>query len=493
MQTAPGDVTPVEPASYARRVVVNTGLQAAGHLVSIAAAVASVAILTRYLGVAGYGDYSIVLVFLMLAATAAEGGLNAIAVRTFAQHDPVEPRTFQALLGLRVTASVAVSLVAVAVMWLLPYSAAVRTAALAAGAAVVFTSVTLTLVTVFQARLEFRLPVVLDLVPRLLALAGYALLAALLPADAIDARARLTLVFAVLAGATLAALVVAIGALRRRGVRVGLAFDRARWRWLLARALPLALVSILGLVNYRLDMVVLSILKDSAAVGIYGLAYRFVEAALPLATFFVATTFPILSRSVSADPARRTTQMQRGFDFLATLALPISLMTFALAPRLVELIAGEAYAPAVTPLRVLILSLPFTFASMFLVYAVIAHDLQRRLLWLVSFAIALNLVLNLILVPPYSYTGAAASTLATELIGMAILVVVVQRWLALRLSFVFPLRALLAASAMFAAALALVRVNLALAVAAPLLLYALLVVALGIVTRAELRSIAGRA
>ena len=60
------------------------------------------------------------------------------------------------------------------------------------------------------------------------------------------------------------------------------------------------------------------------------------------------------------------------------------------------------------------LSLPFTFVGMILAWTLIARGLQRRLIPLVAATLTLNLALNLALVPAYSYKASAAATLTTE-------------------------------------------------------------------------------
>ena len=81
------------------------------------------------------------------------------------------------------------------------------------------------------------------------------------------------------------------------------------------------------------------------------------------------------------------------------------------------------------PLRILVLSLPFTFTGMILSWTLIARGLQHRLIPIVAASLTLNLVLNLALVPTYSYKASAGVTLATEALGAFALVYFVRRWL----------------------------------------------------------------
>jgi O-antigen/teichoic acid export membrane protein len=485
----PPEAAAAAPASHAQAVLAGATLQLVGHGVALVVTAASTIVLTRFLGPAGYGEFTVLTVLLLVGLSVADFGLNTTAVRTFAR-DERSHAEFRELLGLRVAISLAVALASVGAFWLLPYSGGAKVASLFVAAAIVIGSVNLTLVTVFQARLDFRLPVALDVISRSLLLAGYLVVAAVAAGGTGE---RLVLVAAASPVAVAAALVVGLVFLHRARVPVGLAVDADRWRALLRTAAPLAIVGIGGLISYRLDAIVLSLLRPDEDVGIYGLAYRFVEAALPLGIFVVAAAFPVLARRHGVDEERRRNQVQRTSDLLLVLALPITVGAVVLAPDLVRVFGGAEYADATTPLRLLALSLPFTFTAMLLSYVLIAEDLQRTLVPIVLIGLTANLALNIALVPTWSYTASAAITLATEAGGMALMLVVARRRLGRTAAFRPATGILLAAAAMFGVAWLLAGVNALLAVVVSGALYAALVLALRVVTADELRALARRA
>jgi O-antigen/teichoic acid export membrane protein len=249
---------------------------------------------------------------------------------------------------------------------------------------------------------------------------------------------------------------------------------------------------ILGLASYRLDALVLALLKDSHAVGIYGLAYRFMEAAIPLGAFITFAVFPLLVRD-EPDHERRALQVARAVDLQLVLAVAVAVATVVLAPDLVRALGGPAYAASVVPLRVLVLSLPFTFVGMILSWTLIARGLQHRLIPIVAVGLTLNLVLNLALVPTYSYKASAGVTLGTEAFGALVLVFFVRRWLGVGPALGSVIRIAVAgglalAAGFLGAAVAGEIVGTIVSVA----VFAGLVAALGLVTRAELDALVRR-
>jgi O-antigen/teichoic acid export membrane protein len=474
----------------ARTIARNTALQLGGHAIALAVSVAALSIVARYLGVRGYGAYSVATAAFALAVAAVGTGLDTVAVRTFAA-DGADRLLFRRVLGLRIAAAAVVAGAVAAVAWLLPAARDLRLAVTVLAVAGTIGGAQAAFTTLFQARQAFGVPVLADTIARLLGLAGVVVLALAIAPLPHDRELRVVLVLSCSTAAAAIALAGTVVYLRRRGVPCRPAYDGEAWRSLALKAAPLGVATVLGIASYRLDILVLAALKGSAAAGIYGLAYRFVDASIPIAVFFVGAAFPAFSRSL-ADGSFDRRHARRALDFLLLVSLPLCLGGVAVAPQLVRLFAGPAYARADVPLRLLLLSLPFTFVSMFLISLAIASGRQRAVAWLAAGGVVLNLVLNVTFVPRYSYTASAAATLASEAAGTVALVALAQRWFGLRLGLRTPARATAAALFSAAAAALVVPLGIAAAVAAGAVVYGVGALLLKAVTVPELRLLVGR-
>lgn len=468
----------------------NTSLQTAGHVVGLGVAVGSAALLTRYLGVRAYGTFSLLGVLLTLPVTVLNGSLDTLTVRRLSADDRGGARFLSNVLGLKLAATGAFAAAAIAVTIVAPAPIALRLAVGIFGIAVVASGVQGTLLAVEQTRLDFRLPVVVDIGGRIVTLAGVALV--VLSPHPGDPLARVALVVAVGAAATLLWLAVTVVA-RRGRITVRPAADRRSWAELGRNGVPLALISLLGLVNYRLDVVLLGALAGTHALGLYAIATRFMDAVLPLAAFFVAAAFPVLSATASHAAAQREGRARRAAEFLALASIPIMVGGCVFAPQLVHVVAGHAYAGAVTPLRLLLLSLPLSYLSTFLLYLLIAADRQRQVVPLMVASIALNIVLNVALVPFYSYDGPAIATLTTEIVGLAVLAVMVRRTLGISVLSVSLIRTVAAGAAMLGTALLLQPVDAVLACVVSVATYATASMTLRIVRPLDVKLLVGRA
>jgi O-antigen/teichoic acid export membrane protein len=169
----------------------------------------------------------------------------------------------------------------------------------------------------------------------------------------------------------------------------------------------------LGVLLAKLDVVFLSLLATSTAVGLYGAAYRLLES-----TFFVATAvlgafaamYTYLGRDT--EPSVQTV-FERSVKLLVALLLPCAIGFGLLAEPTVRLLFGAELADAAVPLRLLAPTIVFlgvvTIASSLLIA-------RGRLAFLIRTgvaAVALNIGLNLALIPSLDEAGAATAMLVT--------------------------------------------------------------------------------
>jgi O-antigen/teichoic acid export membrane protein len=394
--------------STRRRVASNTAVQVAGKGVVLAIGVASIGVLTRYLGPGDYGRYTLALVYMQLFGVLADVGLFTTVVREISKDAARTDQLVGNVFTLRLLLSCVVVALAAAVSLVLPYEHSVRVAIVIAGVPLVLGMVTTTFVGVLQARLRMSRAVVADVGGRASALGLVLLVAAL--------DLGFYAVLGAAAGGALATLVLT-WALTRGIVPLRPRADRAVWRSLLVAALPLGLALAVNAVYFRVDTLIISLYEPYAEVGQYTLAYRILELLLVLGTIFLNTTFPLLSEAVGRgeeERVRRTLQVST--DAFVLLGLPLVAGGLVLAPEVVEVAAGADFSGAADPLRILLAAGALAWVNGVFGFALIAKERQLSALWLNVSALAFNIVLNVILVPRYGIVAAAVVTVASELL-----------------------------------------------------------------------------
>ena len=100
---------------------------------------------------------------------------------------------------------------------------------------------------------------------------------------------------------------------------------------------------------------------------------------------------------------------------MAIFSIPIIAGTLVLAEPLIILVAGNDFAGSGLILKILIFALAAIFLGCMFAHAVIAINRQKKMIGAYIYVSLTSVVLYLILIPRFSYYGAAAVTIYSEL------------------------------------------------------------------------------
>lgn len=406
------------PFSLAQRVAFATGLQVVGKIAVLAFALVSIRISTNYLGVDAYGDFAIVLTGATLVLAAGDLGLTTLLARELSKDPARSDETAGNLLFLRLASVAVIMVLALLTVPLLPFPGRVREGLVLAIAGSLLGVVALFPTAFFQVHLRLGLAVTADLVVR-----GLALL--LMVAVVVFDKGFIALVAAT--PVAWAAGVVIAFALSRRFWHPNVRFDPVELKRLVGIAAPVSLVVTLGLVHFKVDAVMMSFLQPAADVGIYTIAYAAVEQSLILPGLFMAAVFPILTRLVHDGDLGSGDVVDKSFRFLTVLGLLVAVLVFTLAVPFVHLVASASYAAAVTPLQILAFSIVPLFAGAVFANLLVSMGDLRDLAIVSAIGIVVNVTLNLYFISAYSYNGAAATTVFSEVLGFVMIYAVARR------------------------------------------------------------------
>ena len=185
-------------------------------------------------------------------------------------------------------------------------------------------------------------------------------------------------------------------------------FNKVKAQQLLVTAFPFALAGIFVKTFSYADSLFISKYVGTAAVGVYGVAYKFTYAFQFLPMAFVAALYPAMSHFVVADRAKLSKLLDDAFWYMLLLVTPIVAGLWAVAPQAIAL-AGEGYEEAVPVLRSLIFVLVPLFLD-FPVGSLLNAAGQQALKTKVTGAtVIINVVANAILVPRFGLMGAVWS------------------------------------------------------------------------------------
>ncbi|MFZ2299521.1 MAG: polysaccharide biosynthesis C-terminal domain-containing protein, partial [Candidatus Moraniibacteriota bacterium] len=115
------------------------------------------------------------------------------------------------------------------------------------------------------------------------------------------------------------------------------------------------------------------------------------------------------------------------FKVFFIIIAPIIAGTLFLAPDIIRIVSGGGFQESVLVLRILIFALGFIFFGHFFNMLLIVGNAQRKLMQALMIAAAFNILLNAFLITRYSYIGAAAASVATEVLVVGLTAFLVRK------------------------------------------------------------------
>ena len=176
---------------------------------------------------------------------------------------------------------------------------------------------------------------------------------------------------------------------------------------------PIGAGIVLSALYFRIDLLLVETWHGTEPVALYNAAFRLVETVRLFPAAVLAVTLPSLCRATDTRPLRRVAAAVTLFGLIATPLL------WAAASWGLPFIYGASYAAAVPAFRILILSLPLMSLNFALTHQLIGWDGQRAYAAICAVALAVNMALNVFMIPALSIEGAAWATVWTELVVTA--------------------------------------------------------------------------
>jgi O-antigen/teichoic acid export membrane protein len=208
----------------------------------------------------------------------------------------------------------------------------------------------------------------------------------------------------------------------RAAIRLGLSFPRIRWDLpgtaiFAGEAIPIALLAGCNIALNHIDIVMLSKMKGMSDTAIYGLAVKLINSLYLLSGSILAALFPFFSSQWKKPNSEIYKTFKYSFKFFLMLGL-ISVATLSIfSKEVISLFFSHNYIKSADALFILVWS--FFFSLLGAPLGILIMIEKRRIFRFVLLAIGvviLNILLNLWLIPTYSYIGASLATLVCSLL-----------------------------------------------------------------------------
>lgn len=399
--------------SLSSKIARNTGIQIIGKVVSTALALFSLALITRYLGQAGFGEYTTIINFLTLFAVFADLGLTLVTVQLISGIDDKkkENKILNNLFTFRLVSIILFLALSPLILFFIPYSQAIKVGILITAPYFIFPALIQIIVGLLQKRLHMGRAVAAELISRLV------LVGSIILVWQYDRGLNGILLATVLSGATS---FIFHYVFAKEFAEFKLAWDFILWRKIIIQSWPLAVTIVLNLIYLRTDIIFLSLYKSSSEVGLYGAAYKVIDVLTTVPFMFAGLILPIITKAwLEKRESYFKKTIQRSFDFMAISAIPLTVGGILLSRQIMVAVAGSEFAESGRILNLLIVAVAFIFLGTMFSHAVIALDKQKKLIPFYLFTSISAFIGYIVLIPRYSYIGAAVVTIYSEaLIGI---------------------------------------------------------------------------
>lgn len=359
--------------------------------------------IARYLGPEQFGLLSFATAFVGLFGAFAGLGLQGIVVRDIVLEPAGKGETLGTAAVLHVLGGlVAYGLILLVIFWLRPEDTLAKTLVAILGSMMLFKASDVA-VYWFESQVLSKYTVLVQ--------NGTFLAFALVKVVLILQDAPLVLFAWMVMGEAFAGAVLMFWAISRVGFPLaGLRATAIRAGEMLRASWPLLVSGVAITVYMKVDQIMLGQIIGDKAVGLYSAATRISEVWYFVPMAIVASVLPAILQSRMASEAQYYRRLQLLFDVMVWLSIGVAVpMTFLSTP-VVTLLFGSDYAAAGEVLAVHIWAAIFVFlgvasSNWYLAENRLVLNLQRAIL-----GMAVNVVLNLCLIPSYGALGAAWAT-----------------------------------------------------------------------------------
>jgi len=177
---------------------------------------------------------------------------------------------------------------------------------------------------------------------------------------------------------------------------------------------PLFLATTFGILYNKIDTVMLNTMLGDSVSSIYVLGHRALDIMIIVPGLFGTALFPALARygQKSGSDAQRLGERSMRYMMIAILPLTMFLMYVA-GPIIGWFDAEGSFADSVPVLMIVIWGLPLQAASIIFSRLLITADQERVFVPIGLGSMLINVILNILLIPRYSYFGASAATIVS--------------------------------------------------------------------------------
>ena len=193
-----------------------------------------------------------------------------------------------------------------------------------------------------------------------------------------------------------------------------LQIDREMIWPMMKEALPFGITALSGMIYTYADSIMLSSLKGNEVVGWYNAPYRLMLMMLFIPNVINVVIFPVMSRYFTSSPSFLKLIYTKYLKFMLILSLPLGMGTTLIADKIILFVFGVGFENSIVALKIIIWTIVLTFIGAAFARLLESVNQQRIITKISMICMVVNVLLNILLIPKFSYIGSSFVTVVTE-------------------------------------------------------------------------------
>lgn len=364
-------------------------------------------LVARKLGKTIYGQFAFILAYTQIWQVIAEFGLSMIAIKDISTNKNDLKKIISNYFSLKVVLGILTYILIIASALLLNKPLYIKELIIIAGTYLIVYTLSELLRSVFRAFEKFKYEAFIKISQHLLLL--------VLITWSIYQQSLTAIVWSYFIAAVYA-LLISIILIKKK-------FTYFTWQWdtkliknILLQAWPLALANMFVIIYFRIDTVMLSMIKGDQPTAWYNAAYLLIFSLTFIAYVLIMSVYPKLSQLAKESIIACRKLYRKTIYLMIGTGLIILGIASAIAKWLIIFVYGNEFTPAVNVFYILALAVFFSFLAHVWLYTLNALGKQIAYTISTGLGMIINITLNFYWIPKYSYLGAAWATVLTEII-----------------------------------------------------------------------------
>jgi len=197
---------------------------------------------------------------------------------------------------------------------------------------------------------------------------------------------------------------------------------------ILREAWPFALGGMFIIALDRINILMLSLMKTDLVVGWYNAAYQPTLNLMIIPALFMASVYPKLSYFYLNSKDFLIKLYERSLKYIFFLSIILFPLLFIFARQIILLLYGVSYTNSIIIFRILLWASFFAFMNSVFIYTL--NAINKRIIYtkIIALGLVINIILNFLFIPKYSYIGASISALILQFLIFLLLFLSVRKF-----------------------------------------------------------------